>query len=168
MLGIFSAVAIFISIILASRLNSMTKKAASKRPTGGIATYFLDDCDTEKKCAICLGKIGTAPVSRCKCGKIFHDSCASPTGKCPYCGGRYSDMKIDEPERARCPVCGRFLTGSVCSCGSVFPKRDGTILCSCGNRVDCSRPLCGRCGALYKKVRKYPEARGKNKTKADD
>lgn len=168
MLGIFSAVAILVSIALLARLNSVRKNVALKRPTGGIATYFLDDSDSEKKCAICFGKIGTNALSTCDCGKMFHDSCASPTGMCPYCGGPYSKMTVGEPKRARCPVCGRFLNESICSCGAVFPRRDGTLICSCGGSVDCSRPLCGKCGALYEKVEKHPERRGKHKTEADD
>ncbi|MDN5357358.1 MAG: hypothetical protein AB7D42_00655 [Candidatus Methanomethylophilaceae archaeon] len=168
MLGIFSAVAILISIVLLARLNSVRKNVAFTRPTGGIATYFLDDSDSEKKCAICFGKIGTNNLSTCNCGKIFHDSCASPTGTCPYCGGCYSDMTVGTPKRARCPVCGRFLNESICSCGAVFPRRDGTLLCECGNSVDCSRPLCGNCGALYEKVEKHPRRKNKHKKEADD
>ncbi len=164
LLGIFSALAIFISMALQSRLVSKRKNIASTRSAGGIATYFLDDCESEKLCSVCLGRIGLLPVSTCGCGRIFHDGCASTMDACPYCARPYVDMKVSEPERPRCPVCGRFLFGSICSCGAAFPRRDGTMECSCGNIVDCSRPLCGKCGSLYEKVNVHPCRRGKNKT----
>ncbi|MDD2410131.1 MAG: hypothetical protein PHV81_00410 [Candidatus Methanomethylophilaceae archaeon] len=164
LLGIFSALAVFVSIALLSRLISLRKNIASTRPAGGIATYFLDDSVSEKLCSICLGKIGLSPVSACGCGRIFHDGCASTLDRCPYCARPYGGMVVNEPERPRCPVCGRFLGGSICSCGAVFPKRDGTMECSCGNIVDCSRPLCGKCGSLYEKTKARPDRGGKNKT----
>ncbi|MGE0014754.1 MAG: hypothetical protein AB7S83_01005 [Candidatus Methanomethylophilaceae archaeon] len=164
LLGIFSALAIFVSIALTSKLVSQRKNVASTRQNSGIATYFLDDSESEKLCSICLGRIGLLPVSTCGCGRIFHDSCASTLDGCPYCARPYGNMVVGEPERPRCPVCGRFLIGSICSCGAVFPKRDGTMECSCGNIVDCSRPLCGKCGLLYEKTNVRPCRGGKNKT----
>lgn len=168
LLGIFSITAMIVSIILLSILNSIRKKVSSKHYSSGGGTYFLDDSDSEKKCAICLGKIGTNAIAECSCGKLFHDSCAAPTKICPYCGKSYVDMKTREPARARCPVCGRFLSDSICACGAIFPRRNGTIVCSCGNFVDCSRPLCGRCGALYEKVEKHPVKKRKDKTRVND
>lgn len=168
LLGIFSMVAMVVSILLLSILNSIRKKVSSNRNSGGKATYFLDDSDSEKKCSICLGKIGTNAVAECRCGKLFHNSCAVPTAMCPYCGKSYTSMTTREPVRARCPVCGRFLGSSICACGAVFPRRDDTIICSCGNSVDCSRPLCGRCGALYEKVEKHPVKKRKDKTEVGD
>lgn len=161
-------VAMIISIILLSILNSIRKKVSSKRHSSGKATYFLDDADSEKKCSICLGKIGTNAIAECPCGKLFHNSCAAPTKMCPYCGKSYANMITRDPARARCPVCGRFLSNSICACGAVFPRRDGTIVCSCGNSIDCSRPLCGRCGALYERVQKHPVKKRKAKTEVDD
>ncbi|HKM13992.1 MAG TPA: hypothetical protein VJY42_03660 [Candidatus Methanomethylophilaceae archaeon] len=167
-LGIFSMVAMVVTIVLLSLLDRMRKKVLSKHRSSGGGTYFLDDSDSEKKCAICLGRIKTDAVAVCPCGKLFHDSCAAPTKICPYCGKSYNHMKTREPKRARCPICGRFLSGSMCACGAIFPKRDDTIICSCGNTVDCSRPLCGRCGALYEKVEKQPIKKRKDKTRVND
>lgn len=113
------------------------------------STTFLDEGEDEKKCEICYGKIDADPVAVCACGKIFHDACAKPTGSCPYCGAGYDTMEVREPERTRCPVCGRFLKGSICSCGAVIPRKDGTIICKCGNEVDIGKPVCKKCGAAY-------------------
>lgn len=168
LLGIFSMVAMVVSIVILSLLDSIRKKALSKHHSSGGGTYFLDDSDSEKKCAICLGQIKTEAVAECSCGKLFHDSCADPTKICPYCGKSYTTMKIREPNRVRCPVCGRFLSGGMCACGAIFAKRDDTIVCSCGNIVDCSRPLCGKCGALYEKVEKHPIKKRKDKTEVND
>ncbi|MGI5964434.1 MAG: hypothetical protein ACOX8L_01055 [Candidatus Methanomethylophilaceae archaeon] len=161
-LGLLSMMAVSTSIYFLLKLDAARKESETRRRNGGIATYFLDDSDSEKRCEICFGKIGVESVAECGCGKIFHDACASPTEQCPYCGGSYGDMVSREPVRARCPVCGRFLKTSVCACGAVFPHRDGTFECSCGGKVDCGRPLCGKCGALYEKVRMCPD--GKRKT----
>jgi len=113
------------------------------------STTFLDDGEDEKQCEICYGKIDDDPVAMCSCGRIFHDACAKPTGSCPYCGEKYENMEIREPERKRCPVCGRFLKGNICSCGAVIPKKDSTFICKCGNTVDVNKPVCKKCGAVY-------------------
>jgi hypothetical protein len=115
-------------------------------------TYFLDEGEDERRCDICYGVIENEEVAICGCGKLFHRACAEPTDICPYCGMRYSEMEVREPRRARCPVCGRFVRGSICECGAVLPRRDRTFLCSCGNRVDVSKPVCRQCGAVYEDV----------------
>lgn len=116
-------------------------------------TYFLDEGEDGKKCEICYGAINDDPVAKCKCGKIFHDACAKPTGACPYCKAEYSTMEVRDPIRSRCPVCGRFMKGNVCECGAVLPRKDDTFLCTCGNRVDANRPVCKKCGAVYESVK---------------
>jgi len=113
------------------------------------STTFLDESEGEKKCEICYGVIDEDPIAKCTCGRIFHDACARPTGSCPYCAAPYEKMEVREPERSRCPVCGRFLKGNICSCGAVIPRRDDTFLCKCGNRVDVDKPVCRKCGAVY-------------------
>jgi len=113
------------------------------------STTFLDEGEDEKQCEICYGRIDDDPIAICSCGKIFHDACAKPTGSCPYCGEKYENMEVREPERKRCPVCGRFLKGSICSCGAVLPRKDGTFICKCGNVVDMNKPVCKKCGAVY-------------------
>ncbi|MCL2296404.1 MAG: hypothetical protein FWC29_04925 [Methanomassiliicoccaceae archaeon] len=123
--------------------NKLTGKSRKE------STTFLDEGEDEKKCEICYGKIENDPVAMCSCGRIFHDACAKPTGSCPYCGERYEDMEVREPERKRCPVCGRFLKGNICSCGAVLPKKDNTFICKCGGVVDADKPVCRKCGAVY-------------------
>jgi hypothetical protein len=113
------------------------------------STTFLDEKEDSKKCEICYGDIEADPVAMCTCGMIFHDACAKPTGSCPYCGAGYGDMTVREPERTRCPVCGRFLKGNICSCGAVIPSKDGTFICKCGNEVKMAKPICKKCGASY-------------------
>ena len=168
LLGIFSAMAMSISIIFLSILDSIKKKKSSKRDLGGKVTYFLDSSESEKRCSICLGRLGTGLIAVCGCGKISHDQCSSLTEMCPYCESPYEQMTVRPAVRAECPTCRLPLENSVCSCGMVLPRSDGTILCSCGNTVDCSRPLCGRCGTLYEKTVKYPAEGRKHKTRAGD
>jgi len=113
------------------------------------STTFLDDGEDEKKCEICYGRIDENSIAMCPCGRIFHEACAKPTGSCPYCGEKYENMDVREPERKRCPVCGRFLKGNICSCGAVIPKKDNTFVCKCGGVVDVKKPVCRKCGAVY-------------------
>lgn len=118
----------------------------------GKTTKKMDEGEEDKKCEICLGKIDEDSVAVCTCGKIFHDACAKPTGSCPYCGAAYETMEVRDPVRSRCPVCGRFVKGSICACGAVLPRSDNTFLCKCGNRVDAAKPFCRKCGAVYESV----------------
>ncbi|MDR1690468.1 MAG: hypothetical protein LBR42_01315 [Candidatus Methanoplasma sp.] len=128
---------------LRGRLTGKSKKKS---------TTFLDEGEDEKKCDICYGKIDADPIAKCACGKMFHDACAKPTGSCPYCGAGYGSMEVREPERTRCPVCGRFMKGSICDCGAVIPKKDETFVCKCGGTVDTDKPVCKKCGAVYESV----------------
>lgn len=48
--------------------------------------------DAELKCDICFDLIGDETLSKCPCGKIFHRSCAEPTGFCPYCNRVFSEF----------------------------------------------------------------------------
>ncbi|MDR1954710.1 MAG: hypothetical protein LBP82_02000 [Candidatus Methanoplasma sp.] len=116
------------------------------------STTFLDEGEDEKKCEICYGKINEDPIAKCACGRIFHEACAKPTGSCPYCGTSYENMEVREPERTRCPVCGKFLKGSICSCGAVIRRKDDTFVCKCGNFVDAGKPVCKKCGAVYERT----------------
>lgn len=144
-----------IAILMITVVGTKTKYNVSERiRTRSFAktTKKLDEGEDEKKCDICLGIISEDPVAACKCGKLFHDACARPTGSCPYCGTPYEELEVRDPIRTRCPVCGRFIKGGVCVCGSMIPRLDNTFMCSCGNRVDASKPTCKRCGAAYEKV----------------
>lgn len=151
-LGIIVVMVVLLAIVFVIQGYLAAKYDLRGKLTGrqsGKSTTFLDEGEDEKKCEICYGSIDSDPVAKCPCGRIFHDACAKPTGSCPYCGAEYAQMEIREPERKRCPVCGRFLKGSICSCGAVIPKKDNTFVCKCGNLVDTDKPVCRKCGAVY-------------------
>ncbi|MDR2698860.1 MAG: hypothetical protein LBB30_04210 [Candidatus Methanoplasma sp.] len=146
LLVIAIAIAFVIQGYAESRYNlrgKITGKSEKK------STTFLDEGEDEKKCEICYGQIGSDPLAECSCGRVFHDACARPTGSCPYCAAPYGEMEVREPEKRRCPACGRFLSGNSCSCGAVIPGKDNTFVCGCGNIVDADKPVCKRCGAVY-------------------
>jgi len=151
-LGLIFILLIVVAMVFVMQVKVTRKYKLNERITGGApreSTYFLDEGEDEKKCEICYGKIESDTIAECKCGKVFHDACAAPTGSCPYCGTIYAQMTKREPVRARCPVCGRYVKGGMCECGAVLPRKDDTFLCSCGNRVDASKPVCKKCGAVY-------------------
>jgi DNA-directed RNA polymerase subunit RPC12/RpoP len=100
-------------------------------------------------CGICLGPVSREDViAECGCGQIFHDVCAKPTGACPYCDSAYNEFKIESPDFVKCPSCGSDVVGNVCACGALV-NRGGTFVCGCGNALDASDPVCGKCGAKY-------------------
>jgi hypothetical protein len=146
LLVVLLAIAVVVQAYLTSKYDLGSKIKGKPRKK---STTFLDEGEDEKKCEICYGKIDNDPVAICSCGRIFHDACAKPTGSCPYCGTGYEGMIVREPERTRCPVCGRFMKGNICSCGAVIPKKDNTFTCKCGNVVDADKPVCRKCGAIY-------------------
>lgn len=154
-LGIIILLIAVVAILMYMQIRStsiLRMKRKLNEKNGLDSTYYLDEGEDEKRCEICYGAIGDEPLAVCKCGKKFHDACAQPTVICPYCNSQYSEMEIRNPIRARCPVCGRFVTGSICECGAVLPRKDNTFLCSCGNRVDVKNPTCRKCGAVYETV----------------
>jgi len=100
-------------------------------------------------CGICLGLVSKGDViAECGCGQIFHDACAKPTGACPYCDSPYVGFKTESPDCVKCPSCGSDVVGNVCACGALV-NRGGTFVCGCGNVLDASDPVCGKCGARY-------------------
>jgi len=143
------AIVFYVQIRLTSKLKI---EGAFGKGKSRKTTYFLDEGEDEKKCEICYGELGCEDIAVCKCGKMFHKACAEPTRTCPYCNTSFEEMTIREPQRARCPVCGRFVKGSICECGAVLPRKDNTFQCSCGNRVDVNKPVCKKCGAVYENI----------------
>ena len=120
----------------------------------GIAVvwWILSRSDKDAKtnigdvCDICFGDLeGRTAV--CTCGKTFHDSCALPTGSCPYCGAEYAAFVLREESGSRCLNCGRRVTGDRCRCGAIFPK-DGKFVCSVCNAV-VDGLVCKKCGTKY-------------------
>ena len=133
-------------------LRNMRKEAAGKFPQR--ARRPSKKRQGEDVCGICFGPISKEDMmAKCSCGQVFHDTCARPTGKCPYCASPYGDLKVDAPDYVRCPACGSDVVGNVCSCGALV-NRDGTFTCSCGTPVDVNDPKCRKCG------REYDVARG--------
>ncbi len=114
------------------------------------SAYTVADYSADVRCDICFDDIGDEEVSQCRCGKVFHRTCAEPTGECPYCGAPYGDFDPPRPARhITCPRCGNVMNGNICSCGTVLPDPDGTFLCRCGERLSVDDEMCHRCGMMY-------------------
>jgi len=127
--------------------NGETGKS-EKKPT-----TILDEKEDKKKCEICYGTIDDDSIAVCKCNRIFHNACAKPTGACPFCNTKYEDMMVRDPEKTRCPKCGRFIKGNIChNCNIVISSIDDTFVCKCGNVIDYDKPVCKVCGAVYEPV----------------
>ncbi|MDR3282391.1 MAG: hypothetical protein LBS92_02130 [Candidatus Methanoplasma sp.] len=152
MSAVLATVITMVLMAVVYRRSTGSLAAAKQGRKAGIGLYSIEEGEAEKKCGICYGEIGEEAVSECPCGKLFHDSCAAQTGPCPYCGSVYDHFTRRLPKRSECPVCGVMMRGSICVCGAVFPRPDGTFLCSCGNRVDSARPVCRKCGAAYERA----------------
>jgi hypothetical protein len=104
---------------------------------------------SEDVCGICFGNILKSDViAKCGCGNVFHDTCAEPTGSCPYCNCAYSGLVKETPVCVTCPSCGSDVVGNVCGCGAVV-NRDGTFTCGCGASLDINDPVCKKCGKEY-------------------
>jgi len=141
-------VAIIVAAAVAIPLTALLLLFRAKRDVSGDAPAPLKKA-AEDVCGICFGAVSkTDIVARCGCGQAFHDSCAGPTGTCPYCGTPYGDLVTDTPDCITCPACGSDVIGNVCRCGAVV-NRDGMFTCRCGNPIDINDPVCGRCGTEY-------------------
>jgi len=129
----------FVALMIIRKRTRMNISEASRKPVA----------EKEDVCGICLGPVSKGDMTAgCGCGQIFHDACAKPTDACPYCGRSYSEFTIGSPDRVKCPSCGSNTAGNVCGCGAIV-HRDGEFICACGNVLDASDPVCGRCGAEY-------------------
>jgi len=154
-LGIAITLVVIVTMIVTMTIGRKVESELESKIEGEStkqSTYFLDEGEDEKICDICYGRIGEDAIAECVCGRTFHDVCAQPTGSCPYCGVKHDDMTTREPIRTRCPACGRFMKAGICICGTFIPRKDGTFQCACGGRVDVTRPLCRKCGAIYQSV----------------
>jgi len=125
--------------------SSIAEKKENDAPT-----CFFDPSEVDGCCDICFGEVERMLfVRECTCGRIFHDECASMTDECPYCHTPYRDMGMRRVRRMDCPRCGRPLKDSICRCGAVLPKGDGTFMCSCGNIMHMGSGECRICGSRY-------------------
>lgn len=130
--------------------SSRSLASENRRRLSVRSAYTTADYDADSKCEICFDDIGDELVSRCKCGKTYHLTCAEPTGECPYCGESFNNF--EEPREARrvsCPRCGNGISGNICSCGTVIPDMDSTFLCRCGERLSVNDGMCHRCGRRF-------------------
>lgn len=120
------------------------------------STKFLEEGGVDGICNICFGGISGGLVAECSCGNSFHDSCAEPTSKCPYCENPYGQMSIRGAKISKCPFCGKHMTSDICSCGTVYPFEDGTFRCACGSPMHMSESTCPVCGAEYEPFMAVP------------
>lgn len=143
-----SLLAVALVLIVAISLALVVRSLKNEVDDGGegSATGFLDD-GNGGTCGICFGEL-SENVKECGCGKLFHDTCAEPTGSCPYCNSPYADFKDADDERMRCPNCGRYTTGRECRCGALL-LRDGRFVCSCGSAMARGERRCPECGREY-------------------
>lgn len=141
MAGIAAAVMIAVLVLLLSTERGMRKdmKKGARKPS---AKAHADVC------GICFGTIrNDEMIARCDCSQIFHETCAKPVGKCPYCDAPYEKFTVESPECVTCPSCGSDVVGNVCGCGAVV-NRDG-FTCGCGAELDVNDPVCRKCGKKY-------------------
>lgn len=132
------------------------EKSYGEKKIARKSTKLLEEGSIDSVCGICFGDIEEGAVAECSCGRSFHDSCAEPTSKCPYCGSPYGQMLIREAKAARCHFCGKRMTTDICSCGTVCPFEDGTFTCACGAVMHMSLASCPECGARYEAVMAVP------------
>ena len=134
---------VFISFIPFATLRKPVRKALEKwrkRST----TKKVDE--GPPKCDICFDDL-EGRIATCECGKRFHETCAQPTGSCPYCSTDYSEFTVSE-SNAICPRCGKEVFGSHCRCGAIIPSA-GHLVCICGTKLDQENPKCGKCNRTY-------------------
>lgn len=142
---IAAAVSLFGLYRMKETMDSEDRKLDDMR-----SAYTTADYRADMRCDICFDDIGDEKVSECRCGKVYHLSCAEPTGSCPYCGTPFEEfLPPREPRHITCPRCGNFMSGNICACGTVIPDSDGTFECACGERILASENICRRCGRMY-------------------
>ena len=55
--------------------------------------------DKSVPCGICLGSIKTGLMAiKCKCGKLYHESCGVRVGECPKCSRKFNLEKMAKLE----------------------------------------------------------------------
>ena len=74
-----------ISYLNIEKANEIMKSiAAEKKPI--LPKKIMIEPEKVKRCTICLGMMKpNTKVIECKCGEIFHESCAKRVGNCPNC-----------------------------------------------------------------------------------
>ena len=147
---IITAITCFLYIREMPRLRRLYVERMEKERT----SYYLDPSSVDDCCDICFGDLrGDLFLSECTCGRIFHDGCSDMVDECPYCRAGRSERTARRVRRMVCPRCGRNMDGSICRCGAVVPRKDGTFDCPCGNRMHISSERCPVCGTRYAPVK---------------
>lgn len=129
-------------------------------------------------CQICLGRVKQGmEYVKCGCGKIFHTTCISRTGFCPYCQSEYTTKDGREPVKngfanmqapksetnapptagtkvnyILCPLCGANIPAGAesCECGAIFVEEGGNFKCpECGETVSEDESECPNCGEHF-------------------
>ncbi|MCK4457442.1 MAG: DUF835 domain-containing protein [Thermoplasmata archaeon] len=86
-------------------------------------------------CTVCMDEITSLREAvRCKCGQIYHKSCATKVATCPACG---NDLDVDEEEEKK------MTTAKCGSCSEVVLIEEG---------ADLMRTMCENCGSALKVV----------------
>lgn len=86
-------------------------------------------------CTVCMDEITSLKEAiRCKCGQIYHRSCAAKVATCPACG---NDLEVGEEEEKK------MTTAKCSSCSEVVLIEEGT---------DLMRTMCESCGSALKVV----------------
>ena len=127
------------------------KREARRRLREERSTIFIDPAEIDQCCDVCFGDLDERLfVRECACSKVFHEECADIIGSCPYCGSGTASAGRRRVRRMKCPRCGREMTSSICRCGIVIPRTDGTFDCTCGNRMHMGADSCPVCGTRFR------------------
>ena len=128
-------------------------KTERKALMSNASAYYVEDYRADNRCDICFDSMGDERVCECSCGKVFHRSCAEPTGSCPYCGTEFDKFPVTsrEPRAVTCFRCGKTVERNICECGTVIPYKDHTFSCHCGEVLSEDSIWCPNCGRTFER-----------------
>ena len=151
--GLFVCITAITCFLYIRDIPRLRKKYAD-RMVHEKTSFLLDPSDVDDRCDACFGDVTDEKfVIECGCGKVYHGSCAKAIIECPYCHEDVGSRAPRKIRRMHCPRCGRDMNSSICRCGAVLPRLDGTFECLCGNTIHISSERCPICGARYGTVK---------------